>query len=68
MERLVSAVRPDHGKKLEAIGLSFWQWDNYWKEDVCYRFSAEQIDEIEAATAELHSLCMQAVKYAIEHD
>ncbi len=68
MERLASRVRPDHGKKLEAIGLSFWQWDNYWKENVCYRFSAAQIDEIEAATAELHKLCMQAVKHAIETD
>ncbi len=68
MERLSSAVRPGHGEKLEAIGLSFWAWDNYWKEDVCYRFNAAQIDEIEAATAELHSLCVKAVQYAIEHD
>jgi glutathionylspermidine synthase len=68
MERIVSTVRPDYGKKLEAIGLSFWAWDNYWKEDVCYRFNAAQIDEIEAATEELHHLCMQAVKYAIEHE
>ncbi len=68
LERLESAVRPDHGKKLEAIGLSFWQWDNYWKEDVCYRFNAAQIDEIEAATAELHALCTEAVRYAIERD
>jgi len=67
MERLYSKVRPDHGKKLEAIGLSFWQWDNYWKEDACYRFSVEQIDELEAATAELHRLCMEAVRHAIEH-
>jgi glutathionylspermidine synthase len=68
MKRLASAVRPDFGKKLESIGLSFWQWDNYWKEDVCYRFSAAQIDELEAATAELHGLCLQAVKYAIENN
>lgn len=68
MDRSVRAVRPDHGKKLESIGLSFWQWDNYWKEDACYRFSSAQIDEIEAATAELHGLCIQAVRYAIERD
>ncbi len=68
MKRLASAVRPDFGKKLESIGLSFWEWDSYWKEDVCYRFTAAQIDDLEAATAELHRLCLQAVKYAIEHD
>ncbi len=68
MERLTSTVRPDHGKKLEAIGLSFWQWDNYWKEDVCYRFNADQIDEIEAATGELHGLCLEVVGYAIDNN
>ena len=68
MERLTIAERPDYGKKLEAIGLSFWQWDNYWKEDVCYRFSAAQIEELETATAELHRLCIRAVGYAIEHE
>ncbi len=68
MERINSAVRPDYGKKLEAIGLSFWQWDNYWKEDVYYRFNAKQVDEIEAATAELHGLCVEAVRYAIEKE
>lgn len=68
MERLNIAARPDHGKKLEAIGLSFWQWDNYWKEDVCYRFNAAQVDVIEAATAELHRLCLLAVAHAIAHD
>ncbi len=68
MERIECAVRPGYGKKLEAIGLSFWQWDNYWKEDACYRFTAQQVDEIEAATAELHGLCVQAVRHAIDND
>lgn len=68
MERLSSRARPDFGKKLEAIGLSFWAWDNYWKEDACYRFSLAQVDQIEDATAELHRLCMQAVRHAIEQD
>lgn len=68
MERINSPVRPDHGRKLEAIGLSFWQWDSYWKEDACYRFTLAQIDELEAATSELHNLCMRAARHAIEHD
>lgn len=68
MQRLNCTVRPDHGKKLEAIGLSFWQWDNYWKEDACYSFSLAQIEEIEAATAELHRMCVQAARHAVEDD
>ncbi len=68
MERINSRARPDYGKKLEAIGLSFWQWDNYWKEDVCYRFNAAQIDEIEAATVELHRICVLAAEHAIEQN
>lgn len=60
MERILIAPRPDFGQKLESIGLSFHSWDNYWKEDACYRFTASQVDELEAATEELHAMCMQA--------
>lgn len=65
MERINIAPRPDYGKRLESIGLSFHGWDNYWKEDVCYRFTAREADEIEAATAELHSMCVNAVKILV---
>ena len=60
--------RKDFGKKLESIGLSFHSWDNYWKEDVCYSFTSEQIDTIEEVTEELHSMCIQAVKYVIDNN
>lgn len=40
MERLRVDPRPDHGRRLEEQGLSFHAWDDYWKEDVCYRFTA----------------------------
>lgn len=68
MERIHCTPRPDHGRKLEAIGLSFWQWDNYWNEEAYYLFNAKQIEEIEVATEELHGLCLQAVEYAIQKD
>jgi glutathionylspermidine synthase len=57
--------RPDFGQKLEKIGLSFHSWDNYWKEDVCYRFSARQVDLLEEATRELHRMCIEAVRFVI---
>ncbi len=68
MERISAAARPDYGKKLEAIGLSFWQWDNYWNEEAYYRFHAKEIEEIEAATEELHCMCVEAAKFAIAND
>lgn len=32
----------------------------YWDESACYAFSEEQIDRLEAVTAELHALCLRA--------
>jgi glutathionylspermidine synthase len=32
----------------------------YWDEETCYVFSADQIDVLEAATGELHKLCLAA--------
>jgi len=65
MERLHVMPRPGHGAKLEAIGLSFHNWDDYWREDVCYRFTAAEIDLLEARTAELHAMCVHAVDHVI---
>jgi glutathionylspermidine synthase len=68
MERLVITPRPGYGRKLEEIGLSFWNWDDYWKEDVCYRFTAAEIDVIEEATKNLHAMCVEAVDFAIRRE
>ena len=40
--------------------------DAYWSEDVCYRFSASEIDTLEQATQTLHDLCMEAVGRIIQ--
>lgn len=66
MERLKIAPRVDFGKKLESQGLSFHGWDDYWKEDVCYRFTLKQIEEIEATTEELHAMSVHAMKFVAE--
>jgi len=65
MERLAIAPRPDYGRKLEEVGLSFHSWDNYWKEDACYRFSAQQVDMLEEVTQELHRMCLEAIQLVI---
>jgi len=65
MERFAIAPRPDHQQKLEAQGLSFHAWDDYWREDACYRFTLAQVEDIEAATAELHAMCKHAVRVVV---
>jgi glutathionylspermidine synthase len=67
MKRLIIPARPHYGKKLEEQGLSFHAWDNYWKEDACYQFSLAQIEEIEAATEELHRMSIAAMQFAAHH-
>jgi glutathionylspermidine synthase len=68
MERIATSPRPDYGRKLEEIGLSFHSWDDYWKEDACYRFSSSEIDMLEAVTEELHGMCIEAVRLVIRED
>lgn len=55
--------RPAWRERVEELGFDFHTIDGapYWREDVCYRFSADEIDTLEDATAELHSLCLEAV-------
>ena len=66
MERLTISARPDKASKLESIGLSFHSWDDYWKEDACYRFTSEEVDELEEATQALHGMCLTAVDHVIK--
>ena len=63
MRREVASPRADWRDKVEALGFDFHTIDGepYWREDVCYAFSADEIDTIEDATAELHSMCLEAV-------
>ena len=68
MKRIVIAPRPDYANKLEEIGLSYHALDDYWNESVCYQFTAAQVDEIEAATEELHQMCLKAVQYVIDRN
>ena len=65
MLREVITPRANLAATLEAQGLSFHGRDGYWKEDVCYRFSLRQIEEIESATNELHDMCRAALRMAV---
>jgi glutathionylspermidine synthase len=50
----------------EAIGFTYHSVDGvYWDESRCYRFTADEIDELEAAAAELHARSLDAVEHII---
>jgi glutathionylspermidine synthase len=66
MERLRACPRADYARRVEAQGLSFHAREGYWTEDACYRLTADEVDTLEAATAELHALYCEALDRAID--
>lgn len=70
MRRLALAPRPEMRAHAAKLGFAFAEiaGEAYWDETACYVFSAEQVDVLEAATAELEARCMQAVAHAVAHD
>jgi glutathionylspermidine synthase len=63
MQRVRVPERPDWRARAESIGFKFHTIDGkpYWTEDAAYLFTAAEIDEIEAATAEIERMCLQVV-------
>ena len=66
MKRLTIQPRDNWREKLEQIGFTFHSVGGvYWNEAACYEFTAGEIDYIEAATAELHDMCIKAADHII---
>lgn len=68
MRRESSTPRSDWQAKCEAVGFDFHATiDNYpyWNESACYALTSNEIDTLEAATNELHRLCLDVVDYVI---
>jgi glutathionylspermidine synthase len=66
MRREAQEPRANWRERCEQAGFFYHSMGGtYWDESACYAFSAEQIDRLEEVTAELHHLCLQAVKEAI---
>ncbi len=63
MQREPIGPRAGWREKVEALGLSYHTigGDTYWDESACYRFSADEVDILESATAELHARALEAV-------
>ena len=66
MERLSVTPRPDWQQQCEDVGFLYHSMDGvYWDESHCYRFTSGQIDELDAAAANLHELCLKAVDHVV---
>ncbi len=69
MIRENATPRPNWREDCEAIGFTYHSIDGtYWDESRCYRFTADEIDTLEAAAAELHARCLDAVEHIVTHD
>ena len=67
MRRETQRPRADWQQQCEKIGFAFHSQDGvYWDESAAFRFTAAEIDELEAATAELHERCLDAIDRVIE--
>ncbi|MDO8523624.1 MAG: glutathionylspermidine synthase family protein [bacterium] len=66
MERKIFVPRPGWQERCKAIGFDFYNLSSsdgsaYWSESAGYRFSADEVDAIEAATNTLHAMCLEVV-------
>ena len=71
MRREPSPVRPDFSERLAEIGFVFADEDGEpcWDESVRYVFSLGEIEEdLEAATQELHALCLELVDQTVRNE
>lgn len=81
MKRIAQTPRPDWPARLESIGFHFHSLDEddvpqpvdqhtfvYWREDIAYAFSEEEVEKLYAAALELNRLCLAAVEHVIERD
>jgi glutathionylspermidine synthase len=68
MKREQLVPRVDWPRKVEDLGFDFHTFDGevYWDETACYRFTAAEIDKLEAATGELQARSIEAVQRVIE--
>ncbi len=65
MQRCRTHERPDWQAKFAALGFAFHSADGgYWDESACYRFSAGEIDAIDAAARDEIGAALAAAEAA----
>jgi len=69
MQRIPLTPREDWQQKVESVGLAFHTLENgtpYWDESAAYKFSAAEIDTLEAAGNTLQEMCLAAAQHIID--
>ena len=72
LQRVSLEPRPDWQAKAEALGFDWHSAPTpddavgtYWDESAYWRLTADEVDVLEAATTELHTMCLAAAEQAI---
>jgi glutathionylspermidine synthase len=67
VERQRLEPRADRRERARRMGFAFAEigGDPYWDETACYRFTAAEVDTLEAASAEIERISRAAVEYAV---
>lgn len=69
MERIKITPRNNWQQTVEGLGFGFHTADvPYWDESACYTFTMPEILKLEAVTAELWDMCIQAVQHVIDNN
>ena len=71
MQRIPLTPRPDWQARVESLGLTYHspeavQPQPYWDESAAYRFTAAEIDTLEAAANQLQTMCLAAAQHIID--
>lgn len=73
MKRIAIEPRADWRAKLDALGFDWHTLPTpddpvgtYWDESAYWELTSAEVDELEAATEELHRLCVSAAEHAIQ--
>ena len=69
MRRIPLSPRADWREHAKSIGFDFAEigGEPYWDETACWRLTADEVDVLDDATAELQRLCLAAVEHAVRH-
>jgi glutathionylspermidine synthase len=69
MQRFSISPRNNWQQTVEGLGFGFHTADvPYWDESAYYTFSMQEIEKLEAVTAELWDMCLQAVQHVIDNN
>jgi len=66
MKRVPVKPRDGWEQKIQEQGFLYYHYDAYYSEQCAYEFATNEIDQIEAATADLFDMCLEVVDHVIK--